>query len=122
MSNLSDSKKRLDLYHRFRSVNTLLRSARYERDRVIRLAEKEGLKLKGELFYPEPTATELNICKKLLNRRNLSELLAGNQLSITNRYTPKIYMSQVESLKSVILWWITSQNNKGNLKINRFKQ
>lgn len=121
MSNLSPAKKRFNIYRRWRNIRALLLTARREHDRLVRMARDEGFRLETKPFYPPPTQLELNIYKKLINKRILSELLAGNQLSVTNRYTPEKYEYQEESLKSIIFWWATDQNEKGNLKTELFE-
>ena len=102
----STSVERYNLYMRHRNIRAHIVAATQEKNRILRLAGEIGLNLRE---HPDPKTNYLEdqIASRLINKRMLSELLAGNQLSVTNRYCPVKYAQYSLALTSLVTWWVT---------------
>jgi hypothetical protein len=105
---------------RHRNIRAHIVSATQEKNRILRLAEQIGLNLQ---HHPDPRTNDLEdqITARLINKRVLSELLAGNQLSITNRYCPEIYGQYALALNSLVKWWVVRMAKDEVLKLDAKK-
>ena len=113
----STPEQRTRLNRRYVNIKSHITTATREKNRILRLAKEIGLSLDYN-FPPEEYFLEHQICDRLINKRVLSELLAGNQLSITNRYCPKIYKQSTYALESLVLWWVKRMLLNKKLRID----
>ena len=109
--------RRIEIYHRYVNVRAWGVTVDREKARLVRLARLEGIELDMSVLH-DIEGVEEKIADRLINKRFLSELIAGNQLSITNRYCPKKHAEYVGSLQSVVVWWIRWMIKKDKLILN----
>ena len=112
-------RKRMELEHRAMNVMNGHKAYEAELGRIISEAHNMGLEVdtKGKLY--KPTKIIEQMANQVINIMGLSQLLAGNQRSITNQNWPAKYAPDLNEIRAPVIKVLTRlyKNKKLSIRI-----